>query len=131
MTHFADRQCRPRRVVTRRAVTIDKRGDAGNVAEPVGAKVVAGRDQRDARHAAGSSGIDALDLSMGEIRAQHHSVRHARERDVVGIAAAPANQTQILMAPHRLSDTEFHGDPRWRRRQWNSGPVQCQQVNFQ
>ena len=38
---------------------------------------------------------------------------------------------QILMAPHRLSDTEFHGDPRWRRRQWNSGPVQCQQVNFQ
>ena len=48
----------------RRAVTIDEWSDAGNVAEPIGANVVAGRYQQHVRQALGGSRIDAPDLRM-------------------------------------------------------------------
>jgi hypothetical protein len=41
-------------------------------------------------------------------RAQHESMRHSQKDYVVRVAASPGDKTQILMTPHRLTDTEFH-----------------------
>ena len=123
VTHLADCQHRPRRVMPRRAVTIDEWSDAGNVAEPIGANVVAGRYQQHARHVSRGDRIDALDLRMRQRRTQHSGMRHSRQSDVVGIAAASRNETQVLMAPYWLPDAKFHGCPH--RYRVNGKPDLC------
>jgi hypothetical protein len=35
-------------------------------------------------------------------------MRHSQKDYVVRVAASPGDKTQILMTPHRLTDTEFH-----------------------
>src|SRR6516165_1435701 len=123
VTHLADCQHRPRRVMPRRAVTIDEWSDAGNVAEPIGANVVAGRYQQHARLVSRGDRIDALDLRMRQRRTQHSGMRHSRQSDVVGIAAASRNETQVLMAPYWLPDAKFHGCPH--RYRVNGKPDLC------
>jgi len=40
--------------------------------------------------------------------AQDVSLCHIRQRDIVGIAAAAGDQTQILMTPNELTNSELH-----------------------
>ena len=92
----------------RRAVAIGQRCDTGNIAEAVGADVVAGCDEQHARHAARRGRVDALDMRMRDRRTQHETIRRVRKRHIVGIAPAAGDETQILVTPHRLADAEFH-----------------------
>ena len=108
VAHLAERQHRPRRIVPRLAVAAHERHRAGHVAETVGAHVLSRSDEQHARHAPRRSRIDAFDMRMRHRRAQHESLRHPRQHHVVGIAALPGDEPQILMPPHGLADAEFH-----------------------
>ena len=108
MAHFAEREQRTRRVVARRAIAIGERYETGNVAETLSLDVFAGAHEQHARQTPRRRCIDAGDARMGHRRAQHEGMRHARQRDVVGIAAMPGDQPQILVPTHGLADGEFH-----------------------
>ena len=108
VSHLALRQHRTGRVVARRAVAIDEWHQAADVAETVGARVLAGRHEQHAGHAPRRGGVDTLDVRVGHRRAQHERLRRVRQIDVVGVAALPGNETQIFVTPHRLPDSEFH-----------------------
>jgi hypothetical protein len=108
MPHVTDGQHRARRVVPRRPVAIVERRHAGEVAEAVGAHVLAGRDEQHAGHRPRRRRIDPLDPRMRHRRPQHEGPRHPRQDDVVRIAPAAGDEPQILVAPHGLADAEFH-----------------------
>src|SRR5262245_20137244 len=44
-------------------------------------------------------------------RAQHDRMRRPRQGDVVGVAAMPGDEAQVLMTAHRLPDPELHCFP--------------------
>ena len=106
--HLAERKYRTRRVVPRRAITIDQRDHAGHVAETVGPNVLSGSHKEDTGHAPRRGRVDALDPCVRYRRAQHRGMGHPRQDDVVGVETLPGDETQILMTPHWLTDAEFH-----------------------
>ena len=108
VSHLALRQHRTRRVMARRAVAVDERHQTADVAETVGARVLAGRHEQHAGDAPRRGGVDTLDVRVGHRRAQHERLRRVRQIDVVGVAALPGDETQIFVTPHRLPDSEFH-----------------------
>ena len=67
-----------------------------------------GVDRQHARHGACRRGVDAFQDPVRDAAAHHHGIGLAREVDVVGIAAAAAQESRILHARHGLADTEFH-----------------------
>jgi hypothetical protein len=72
-----------------------------------------GQHQQHAGRGLGLGGVNAFDFGVG-VRRQHVAgVRHARQRDVVDVAALPGQEALVLDAPHRLSDPEF-------RHRWSS-----------
>src|SRR5262249_5231503 len=106
--HLAERERGTRRVVPRRAVTIDQRNHAGHVAETGCPNVLSCSYKQHARHAPRRGCVEGLDTRVRHGRAQHQGMRHSRYDHVVGVAGSPGDKTQILMTPHRLTDTEFH-----------------------
>src|SRR5437588_114218 len=52
--------------------------------------------------------IAARDPRVRRRRTQHVRMHHARQRDVVGIAALPGDEPKVLESPQRLADREFH-----------------------
>ena len=86
------------------------RDPGAEIAELVGFGVLAGEHDQHAGQGFGRLDVDALDARRGMGRAQHVKMRLARQDDVVDIAAAPAQQLQILGARHRATEIEFtHG----------------------
>src|SRR5215468_264788 len=76
--HLAERKHGTRRVVPRRAVTIDQWHHAGHVAETVCPNVLSGSYKQHARHAPRRGCVDALDMRVRHRRAQHEGIRHSR-----------------------------------------------------
>ena len=108
MAHLAEREHRPRRVVPRLAIAADERRGAGNITETVRPNVISRGHQPDSSHAPRCGAVDALDARVRHRRAQHEGMRHARQGDVVRVAALSGEKTQIFMPPHGLTDPEFH-----------------------
>ncbi len=108
MANLADREHRPRRVVARGAVTVRQRRDAGHVAKTVGRHILAGEQEQHARHAAGPCCVQACDPRVRRRRAKHMGMHHARQNDIVGIAAPAGDEPKIFEPPQRLADREFH-----------------------
>jgi hypothetical protein len=76
--HPAERKNRTRRVVPRRAVTIDQRHHARHVAETVCPNVLSGSHKKHARHVRRRGCVDALDMRVRHGRAQHEGMRYSR-----------------------------------------------------
>jgi hypothetical protein len=76
--HLAERKHGARRVVPRRAVTIDQRDHAGHVTETVCSNVLSGSHKQHARHAPRRGYVDALDMRVRHGGAQHEGMRHSR-----------------------------------------------------
>ena len=77
--------------------------------EAVGAHIVRGQDRQYPRHRHRRGGVDRPDLGMRVLRAQHHGVRDAVERQVVEIAAASSQKPQILAPLRRIADPGPNG----------------------
>jgi len=75
---LAEREHGARRVVPRRAVTIDQRNRAGHVAETVCPNLLSGSHKQHPRHAPRRSCVDTLDMRVCHGRAQHEGMRHSR-----------------------------------------------------
>ena len=106
--HLALGERRPRRRLHRRAVALRDVHRAFQWAEARRIEVGMGVDRQHARHGACRRGVDAFQHPVRDAAAHHHGVGLAREVDVVGIAAAAAQESRILHARHGLADTEFH-----------------------
>ena len=46
---------------------------------------------------------------MSVRRAHDHGMRQLRQADIVGKAASAGEETEIFLAPHRLTNTVRHG----------------------
>ena len=71
--------------------------------------VGASEHQRDTRHGAHLRCVSNAKARMRVRRAHHHGIERARGRVVGDIAAAAAQQRVVLLARHRLTDSEFDG----------------------
>jgi hypothetical protein len=67
-------------------------------------QVLAGKRQADAGRGAGCGEIDAADDGMGMRRSQDRHMQHARQLDVVDVAAVAGDELEILPPPQRLAD---------------------------
>ncbi len=83
---------------------------AGEIPEV--ARVCTGEDERNSRRPA--RGIDDAEARMRMRRADHARVQQIGRRMVGNIAAGPAQERVVLLAPHRGTESEFghlHGLP--------------------
>ena len=80
--------------------------------ELVGLDILTGEDRDHPGRGLGRLSVDAADVCGGMGRAQHIEMRLALQHDVVDIAAAAAQQLQILGARRGTAQIEFtHGLP--------------------
>ena len=110
ITDLLDRQERTRGLVLRRAITILDGRLASEVAEPFGLNVGAGGDEQDARHLPRRRCIDPPKVRVRGRRAQNKGLRRMRQAHVIRVAAPSGDKPQILVAPNRLPNAEFHAD---------------------
>jgi hypothetical protein len=75
-----------------------------NRLQAVARDVLARQHRQDARQGARRARIDAADACMRVRRAHHAGIRLTREVEVVGVAAAAAQKTSVLLACHRLAN---------------------------
>ena len=108
--HLVGGECRPRRLVHRRAVAVLQRGEAFQRAVAGCAEVCAGIDREHPGHCQRRRGVDALDHPVGMARPHHRRIGLTGQVHIVGIAAAALHQHRVLGARDRLADSEFlHG----------------------
>ena len=69
-----------------------------------GGIVGAGEERERARQPERRVFVDRADARVGMGRAHERRMRHARQHEVVAVAAAAGDEAQILLAPHRLAD---------------------------
>ena len=105
--HPVGHQRRIARPVHRAAVAAFHAAGHRQVAPARGDPVGAGEHREHAGRGARLVGVDRANPRMGVGRAQHIAERHARQHDVVDIAAAAAHEARILEPRHRLTDPEF------------------------
>ena len=98
---------RARRQHHQTAVAIVDRCETGQTAETGRLDVRADIDGKHAGRGGGRVGIDHHKLCMGVGRAQKIRVDLTRQVDVVGVLALAGEQSRVLLAPHRLTDSEF------------------------
>ncbi len=80
----------------------------GSVPMPSASRSARGEHAEHARHLPRRLGIHGAQHAVGDARAHHHGEGLARVAMVVGVAAGAGDEAQILNAPERLADTEFH-----------------------
>ncbi len=83
-------------------------GEAGQRADPGAGdelgQLGAGHDEGDARLAPGLARVDGEDLGVGERAAQECGMQHARQREIVGIAAAAGHRALGAGSRQRAAD---------------------------
>ena len=104
------RENRPGRLRPLAAVAIVDGREARHVAEM--SHIVAGQDEPHARHGASGAKIGDREIRMGVRAPQGDRVEARLGREIVGVAAAPGDETLILDPANRLADAEFHGRKR-------------------
>jgi hypothetical protein len=85
-------------------------GQAGEGGDAVGLEIGAGEDGEDAGPGQGGGRVDRLDAGMRVGRAQDGRVGLPGKIDVIEIATAAGEQSQILLADNRLTHPELHGN---------------------
>ena len=93
--------------IGRRAVAPPQPAGARQVAPARLAPIGAGQDRQHAGRLLGARRVDRADAGMRVRRAQHVSERHARQHEIIDVAAPAAQQPRILEARHRLPQREF------------------------
>ena len=83
-------------------------GDAGNVLDPVAAKVGAREHADDSRRGEGGGNVDRDDVPVGNRRAEDEGMGLAVDAAIVGKGSLAGEKPGILGARHRLADAEFH-----------------------
>ena len=81
-----------------RAVLVGDHPAAGDAAEVVGGRVLAGQHGEHARRREGLAGVDRADLGVGVRRAHEHGMGLLRQRDVVGIPPLAHEEAAVLLA---------------------------------
>jgi hypothetical protein len=107
MMHAPQRQHPIGRHEIGRAVGALARHRRGKGAEPVRLGIGAGQHREHARRLRRGCGVDAAEACGGVRRAQHVEKGLPRQIDVVGIAAAAAQQLKVLGPRHRPTQIEF------------------------
>jgi hypothetical protein len=105
--HTLAHEQRARRPGRRRAVTALARAIRRQIAEAVGGDIGARQDRQHTRRCDRRARVDRRNARMGMRRAHEHGVHLARQVNVVGIAAEPAQEPPILHAAHGLADGEL------------------------
>src|SRR5262245_39112460 len=75
----------------------------------IGEIILADEHGDDARTSTRGRRVDRYNSGVGVGRAHEHGIRLIRQRDVVGVIAAPAHEAQILEARHRPADERPSG----------------------
>jgi hypothetical protein len=76
--------------------------------EPIGDVVAASEHGEHTRRRKSCCFVDGSNVCMSMGRAHNYGVRQSGQLDIVGEAALPGQETRILLAPHRLTDTVRH-----------------------
>jgi hypothetical protein len=77
--------------------------------EPIGDIVAAGEHGENTRRRKGCCFVDGSNVCMSMGRAHNYGVRQSGQLHIVGEAALAGQETEILLAPHRLTDAVRHG----------------------
>src|SRR4029453_19640196 len=82
---------------------------AGQARRPLARQVLARVDGDDAGHLRGRGRVDAADARVRERAAHHHEPGHARQRQVLGVAALAGDQLGVLLAWDAVSNEALAG----------------------
>ena len=104
--HRTVRQCRMRRARHVGSVAILHWRGAGHRCDTVGIQVGSGIDRLHPGDRSCRGRVDRTELRRGVRAAQHDAVQHARQDDIVGVAAAARQQARILHTTDGLGEAE-------------------------
>ena len=110
MAHRAVGERRMRRARHVRSVAVLHRRRAGHRRDAVGVQIGRGIDRLNPGDRCCRRRVDRAEFRRGVRAAQHDPVQHARQDDIVGVAAAALQQAGVLHAADGLGEAELgHG----------------------